>query len=307
MPQNTKYVYHYTTTKGLEGIVKHRTLRFTDHRFLNDFGEFVRAYEKLKELEPKMQTMLTDLYKTLNASYSLAFFCVSKTCDSLAQMRLYGDDCRGAAIALSTNTWELASESNGRLFPAVKLFDSPNNSIFREPVFTQLEDCEYTDLDHYCTQIINNHKEFLNQLNIRSEGIVNLRNLSASEAEELFKFLADIAKWKDKSFSEEQEMRTIALVPKDNLLFESRANDIRPYWDWQTQGNNLDHLILGVILGAKCSTNTAGFLAYKLGSSNYSREHSSQIEWREKVGDKMFDVLEPANNYFCFKQKTTYQ
>lgn len=206
MRQEIKYLYHYTSIKGLEGIVKNRTLRFTDHRFLNDFGEFVRPYEKLKKLvRPEMQEVLSNLYKTLNANYSLAFCCVSKTCDSLAQMRLYGDDCKGAAIVLSTNMWELASESNGGLFPHIELFSSPNNTIFKEPVFTPFENCEYENMDQYCVRIKENHSNLLNWIGEKDKTIKNLNNLTPAEKEELFKFLVDVAKWKDKSFSEEQE------------------------------------------------------------------------------------------------------
>ncbi|WP_167551991.1 DUF2971 domain-containing protein [Pseudoalteromonas rubra] len=303
-----KYVYHYTSMKGLEGVVKNRTLRFTDHRFLNDYGEFVRPYETLKKLvDPDIKAMLSDLYMTLNANYSLALFCVSQTCNSLAQMRLYADDCKGAAIVFSTDIWSSASKNNGHIFNTVPLWGTPDIPIFKEPVFTPLESCEYEDIEQYCKKVIKNNQDFLNQLQKFNERKRNLKDLSSSEAGQLFKFLFDIAKWKDKSFNEEQEMRSVALIPKEELFFEGRANDIRPYWEWKTQGNNLDSLILGVILGTKCSNNTADFLAYMLGSSRYSGGYSPQIEWEKEVASSMFDLVKPTYNYFCFKQRATYQ
>ncbi len=308
MLDGVRHVYHYTSLKGLEGIVKNRTLRFTDHRFLNDFGEFVRPFEKLKEiLEPELQEVLSNLYMAINAEYSIAICCVSNTCDSLAQMRLYADDCKGAAIVLSTNVWELASQANGRLFNTVELFESSNTSIFKEPVFTPISSCTYGELESYCYKLIEKHKPLLNKLDNYIEWKGGLRTLPAQEAEEIFNFFTEIARWKDLSFREEQELRSIAFIPKDYLQYESREMDIRPYWDWNTQGNNLDSLILGVILGSKCSDKIGAFLSYHLGSSNYSNESSPQIEWGNKVASAKFDRIEPTNNYFCFKQKVTYE
>ena len=56
-----EYLYHYTSFKGLKGIIDSKSLRFTDYRSLTDRSEFSYSKELLceviKDFFPFVQTM----------------------------------------------------------------------------------------------------------------------------------------------------------------------------------------------------------------------------------------------------------
>jgi hypothetical protein len=110
----TTTLYHYTDGPGLSGIFESQTLRFTDHRHLNDPSEVrhgvFMAHEVMKALagqeEGLVQLFLDcakDLFSPDNVSYLLEYFvaCFSREGDDLGQWRAYADNGRGYAIGFA--------------------------------------------------------------------------------------------------------------------------------------------------------------------------------------------------------------
>ncbi len=62
--QKIPSLYHYTTQDGLRGIIKSRSLWFTNIFYINDASEFNYIFKLVQEeLNLKVQNVLRGLYK----------------------------------------------------------------------------------------------------------------------------------------------------------------------------------------------------------------------------------------------------
>lgn len=81
-----KYLYHYTTLRGLKGIINSRCLWATDYRFLNDSVEVVYANDILRDLVlPRSIDRLRSLYKG-----SLA---IKRRFKNLKNLEVFAEEC----------------------------------------------------------------------------------------------------------------------------------------------------------------------------------------------------------------------
>ena len=98
-------LWHYTNSRGIEGIVRNRTIRLSHPGFMNDPSELLYARKKsrhfLSELAcdgyPDLDADFRRKYvETMNPTVFVASFC--KDWDNLDLWREYGDDGGGFAL-----------------------------------------------------------------------------------------------------------------------------------------------------------------------------------------------------------------
>lgn len=134
-------LYHYTTAVGLAGILKTKTLWFTDFRHLSDPGELaygakiaveelVRAHGVHPALKVLINKTISILNLTVQGKSSNEFFIASLSSDrdSLGQWREYADRGRGYAIGFHPEVFALQDDAskfppNERTFVATVVYD----------------------------------------------------------------------------------------------------------------------------------------------------------------------------------------
>ena len=101
-------LWHYTDTKGLEGIVQNRTIRLSHPSFLNDPSELQYANSVYKEMLDMLANHQSPLAQKFASGYQdyrkdenfpvpfVASFCSDQ--DNLELWRQYGDDGRGFSL-----------------------------------------------------------------------------------------------------------------------------------------------------------------------------------------------------------------
>lgn len=119
----TDVLYHYTTRRGLAGILSSQSIWFTDVRYLNDASEltFARrvAIRKLQGIRRRVPTQrhydeLTHAIKTVGRGRSRAFaFSLSVWRDDLNQWLAYATPPTGFAIGFNYHALEAAASSRG--------------------------------------------------------------------------------------------------------------------------------------------------------------------------------------------------
>ena len=105
-------LWHYTDTRGLEGIVRNRTIRLSHPSFLNDPSELQYANSVYKEMLTMFANHQSPLAQKFASGYEdyrkdkylhvpfVASFC--KDYDNLELWRQYGDDGRGFSLGFRT-------------------------------------------------------------------------------------------------------------------------------------------------------------------------------------------------------------
>ncbi len=120
-----KPLYHYTTQKGLLGIIKDRQIWATHTQYLNDRREFLHAVYLVREeierllAEVPHHSAREDALSRMEATLSLPIHgvnvCVcsfSEERDSLSQWRAYGGSS-GFAVGFSSKVLRAATEKQG--------------------------------------------------------------------------------------------------------------------------------------------------------------------------------------------------
>ena len=114
-------LYHYTTQRGLLGIVGTREIWATHHQCLNDTQEFIHAKDLFRrEIEEQANAagqanrLLADLQRTLEGKQgfedvNLYVASLSEDPDSLAQWRAYGGPTSGFSLGFEMHEIDLPS------------------------------------------------------------------------------------------------------------------------------------------------------------------------------------------------------
>jgi len=112
-------LYHYTTQKGLLGIIQSKKIWATHHQFLNDTQEYLHAKNLVaKELAERCTTappdallLLNEMRASLdgpgNEDVSLFVASFSEYGDSLSQWRAYGGSTSGFALGFAGDQLDL--------------------------------------------------------------------------------------------------------------------------------------------------------------------------------------------------------
>ncbi|MEY4318259.1 MAG: hypothetical protein RI902_2067 [Pseudomonadota bacterium] len=182
-------VYHYCSAHAFESIVRNKSIWLSPLKHSNDLTEGQYAVHRLRELMMRQQKMAKATEKfecfidLLSNSHECAGLCFSKEPDLLSQWRGYADDGRGFSIGFLKNSLLRLSENSSKY-----------NS--HDVMGLKLLDVEY---DQNCQDLM----------------LVPIADrLSTSKSQEetintLRDFLKIVYILKDKSFSEEKELRLV--------------------------------------------------------------------------------------------------
>ncbi len=215
-PEN---IYHYTTQKGILGIVSRLEMWATQVHFLNDKNEVFLTFKLLeRELRKQadkvqsqaMKVVLNDIKRNLSridqGHICIASFCEEK--DLLSQWRGYGNQGKGYAIGFNLKELtQIAKRQHFVIWPCVY-----NPAL-------QMELVSYL-IDSWC-------REFGNNKPVHHEKMLNVINTSVCQ-------LAPIIK--DESFSEEKEWRLVSSVVSSKspqFAFREGEFSLIPYYNFQ--------------------------------------------------------------------------
>ena len=248
-----KKLYHYTTWDGLQGIIANQTLWATNYKFLNDYSELVLFKDKLVSLiqphalygfkklishQPKamqkirrkgglqkvvqhdVEVLVEAQYDALGDEIYILSLCGQPEKVEIAnngllsQWRGYGSG-GGAAIVFDTKKLEeiLAIEAQRFEYSAV---------IIADIIYSDDEEKFQKDLSDDLAILSN-----LAQLFFDHE---NQRKKIATESEKgFYSFVKCISRYKHYGFSEENEVRVIALptVIDEDYLKYAKKNGVK--------------------------------------------------------------------------------
>ena len=247
-----KKLYHYTTWEGLQGILETQTLWATNYKFLNDYSEIIlfrdklisliyphvrEEFEKLIKQSPHIEQKINDeggigqvvqhdteaivdaQYHALGDEIYILSFCGqhenSKVNNNglLSQWRGYGAD-GGAALILDTNKLEEMLELETKRFEYSAL-------LIADLIYSDDEQKFKEELSEELSIIVDIVKQFFNH------AILNQKE-EADMSKGYMPFVSCISRFKHYGFSEENEVRIVALptVIDQKLLQRAKADGI---------------------------------------------------------------------------------
>jgi hypothetical protein len=228
-------IYHYTTQKGILGIIQNREMWATQVHFLNDKNEIHLTFELLKnELEnliakadatSNRYRLLKEINDFLNVM-DQGHICISSFCeasDLLSQWRGYGNLGKGYAIGFNlTELTRIAKKHNFVLWPCV--YDV---SLQRELVKYMIE--------LWCQ---------------------SFSGIRLSEKTMLKKIDTDICQLapiiKDPSFSEEKEWRLVSSmveIASPRFAFREGEYALIPYYNFPIVDKEKQNCISKIVIG----------------------------------------------------------
>lgn len=238
-PEN---IYHYTTQRGILGIIQRREMWATQVHFLNDRNEIFLTFKLLKEeLErqyDKTQTRpLKRLLKGIREFLDVmdqGHICISSFCetgDLLSQWRGYGNLGKGYAIGFDLKELKrIAHKHHFILWPCVYCPD------------LQLELVRYL-IDLWCSQFTDG--------NFTQAQILKQIDIDICQ-------LAPIIK--DESFIEEKEWRLVSSVVSDQsarFAFREGEYALIPYYNFPIIDEKKRNCISSIVVGPSPHTELA--------------------------------------------------
>ncbi|NCB39243.1 MAG: DUF2971 domain-containing protein [Erysipelotrichia bacterium] len=233
--QPPESIFHYTTQKGILGIVAKREMWATQVHFLNDKNEVLLTFKLLeRELKKQADRAQNPAFKKLlnsirrNLSHiDQGHICIASFCeagDLLSQWRGYGNQGKGYAIGFNLKELtRIAKRQHFVLWPCVY-----SSSL-------QIELVSYL-IDSWC-------REFCTEKFIQHDKMFSVINTSVCQ-------LAPIIK--DESFSEEKEWRLVSSVVSSKspcFAFREGEYSLIPYYNFQIADENGRHSIKKIIVG----------------------------------------------------------
>jgi hypothetical protein len=241
-PELPEILYHYTTPKGLLGILSEKKLRLSHFEFLNDGNEFKTGYHSFIEEAKtffennnksaefsKYKKILDETIADHSKNYPPYLACFSTKQNDLTQWRAYSQ-LGGYALGLNTSVLKncfdskkyhlLPVEYNNNYFQSHKdlIKDAYDGFFGIQQIFDRLKQerqlDSINDRENFIKQVsqIPAYKEFRNMI-IRPTG-----------------FFIII---KDEAFKAESEWRAIRAPEEEHfkfeLLFDVKASFIKPY------------------------------------------------------------------------------
>jgi hypothetical protein len=227
-------IYHYTTQKGILGIIENREMWATQVHFLNDKHEIFLTFKLLKnELERQVgkcqqaeqKRLLCDIREFLDVM-DQGHICISSFCeegDLLSQWRGYGNLGKGYAIGFDLKELtRIAKFHHFVLWPCVY-----------EPEL-QLELVRYL-IDLWCQNFAKKN--------------ISRKTMFASVDVDICQ-LAPIIK--DESFSEEKEWRLVSSVVSSKsprFAFREGQYSLIPYYNFPIIDDDKKNCIDSVVVG----------------------------------------------------------
>lgn len=229
---DNKSLYHYTTMKGLLGILGEQNIWATHIKHLNDRKEFGHAVDMIrKRLEPS--TALTMIESFLNEFSDITYICsFSEYGNQLSQWRSYCP-IGGYSIGFARDKLQ-------------KLRQSDQN----RGTLTALSQCKYSEEEQ---------RDTLND-------VVGKYEANSSDFADLQTKLAFIAPtFKDDAFREEREWRLIVTLTNFHTIeFREGKTSIIPYWKFCLRQKDGALPITSIIIGPTPNPKESEFAVRRL-------------------------------------------
>ena len=221
-------VYHYTSPKGLIGILSKKKIWATNIRYLNDFNELHEASNAAERILTDMLNsaseseydLLSRMLKNVGTAASRYYVSsFSEDGDSLSQWRAYCPPTGGYAIGIPSAQLAALAEEKNWLFTKCVYKPSKRDSIIKEVI----EDF----LKQYKDGLID--ERYLNKLHFK-----DLDEYQTNIASRFQLYIAKIGGViKNEAFKDEQEWRLISpsiIEDDDNIEFRDGASCVVPYY-----------------------------------------------------------------------------
>ena len=227
-------VYHYTTQKGILGIIKNQEMWATQIHFLNDKNEIFLAFKLLNNelvkrfnaaVHPDYKEFLQSIIDYL-ATMDHGHICIASFCevgDLLSQWRGYGNLGKGYALGFDLKKLtKLAKKHSFVFWPCIY-----------DPILQQ-ELVNYL-IDNWCQKFYGSK--------IPPKDMFKSIDIDVCQ-------LAPIIK--DESFNEEQEWRLISSIVTDDLPrfdFREGQYSLIPYYNFPITDPDTGHCINKIVVG----------------------------------------------------------
>jgi len=234
-------VYHYTSPKGLIGILKNKTIWATNIRYLNDFNELHEASNAAESILSDMLNsasgsengLLKKMFENVGTAASRYYVSsFSADGDSLSQWRAYCPPTGGYALGIPSAQLATLAEKKEWLFVKCVYKPSKRDSIIREVI----EDF----LEQYRNGLIDDG--YLNKLNFG-----DLDEYQSNIASRFQLYIAKIGGViKNKAFKDEQEWRLISpsiIEDNKNIDFRDGASCVVPYYKFLLKTEDNPNLV----------------------------------------------------------------
>ena len=248
-----RLLYHYTTAKGLLGILESKTIWMTNYNFLNDQTEYKhgfesvrkKAIEKCKSIQEGELSKITYsslihyLADYLNGKKELYLCCFSDFRDSIDQWRGYTD--QNGSFALGFDFTDLYQKFD-------KINYGPRKIIYNDDIKNEIYDALFNQIDTYLSDAKYRNKYVASALAVKALGCME------------FIFPS----FKNESFQNEHEWRIWTYREDDqdrDVLFQNRGNEIFSYKELKIPDirKRLKEIIIGPY-----SINSASEISLKL-------------------------------------------
>jgi hypothetical protein len=227
----TQSLYHYTSSRGLIGILEQKKIWATHINYLNDKKEFIDAVDKFRRQTEKYGPVLEILQIFREAIYVTSF---SEERDQLSQWRGY---CAiGPGFSIGFNRAKLK-----------KLVKRIPTGLLKKCIYEpRVKEKKIERIIKPAESVNLNGRDFL-------LGMIN-------------KMLRIAPYFKDESFKEEKEWR-LALVEGGNVLFREGDSLIIPYVEVELKDENgnlpIDNIVIGPTLNMQESHSSLKLLLEK--------------------------------------------
>jgi hypothetical protein len=236
-------IFHYTTQKGILGIIQNREMWATQIHFLNDKNEIHLTFEILtRELKALLKSTQTPALKSILQEISdylqimdQGHICIASFCaaaDLLSQWRGYGNLGKGYAIGFDLKELtRIARKHHFVLWPCVY-----------DPAL-QTELVRYL-IDLWCQNFANKSLNKQEMLRLIDTDICQLAPII-----------------KDQSFSEEKEWRLVSSmveIASPRFAFREGEYSLIPYYNFPIIDENKQNCISKIVIGPSPHMELAG-------------------------------------------------
>ncbi len=286
VPQDT--LYHYTSYSGMLGIIKSRTLRASDIRYMNDSAELKHTLELLSSQITERIIAGTDHPKLLNQllewlSHRIVngpmLFGASFRANGNLLSQWRGYSMHGKGVSLGFNPEHIKACANEQNFQVGKcIYDAQQQ---RTLISDLIDTMEETSL-----------KIGENTNNEQRSSTESYYDVFEQMESDLLRIAAIL---KHPSFEEEQEWRLISsVIPLEkfdqytkHIHFREGTSMLVPYFNFQLhqsgkQQLGLDQVFLGPTVNSELSMNSLKLFLQKQGCMPQSGISYCQIPYRQK-------------------------
>jgi len=304
-------IYHYTNARGLEGILKSRSLYASHWMYLNDHREFIHGLELAKQIAEELaddlvaRNLAEHIRITIeNASKSeildptsaeaseshLFLSCFCEKGDLLSQWRAYGQQGEGYAIGLRPLNPESPTQAEKYRKPEIYLRKVIYDSREKRRLMKELIEIFLKNAIEYLTSLevrIEAENTWFSTQKLRPQNYTAM--ISSSYRSKMFRGLLRAslilsACFKDSGFEEEQEWRLFFFENKAEICIRESNNNLLPYVTvpFDSEGNKpfeLQSIVYGPRLDPKLAAFSLDRLLHKNGLKNVEIQ-ASKIPFR---------------------------